>query len=89
MAASLGQIVVVVREFLATELGLSGTAAAFGEDRPLISSGMLDSIIIARLVTFLEGEFPIEFMAYELDVDYLDTVALIAGTVHGKLEQKG
>ena len=86
MSANPQQITEVVRDFLATELGLSGAAAAFDTHRTLISSGMVDSILIARLVTFLEKTYPIEFMAYELDVEYLDTLASIARTVHEKLE---
>jgi acyl carrier protein len=87
MHADLQQIAEAVRAHLATELGLSGPAAAFDTDRPLISSGVVDSVVIARLISYLEDQYPVEFMAFELDVEYLDTVDRIARTVHDKLEQ--
>ena len=78
------QIAEVVRDFLAQDVGRS--RAYFDDGRSLIASGVLDSVVIMRLITFLEETYDIEFMAYELGVNYLDTVGLIAQTVHEKLE---
>jgi acyl carrier protein len=84
MDASKEQIAEVVRDFLARDVGRD--RSYFDDDRSLISSGVLDSVVIMRLITFLEETYPMEFMAWELGVNYLDTVALIAQTVHEKLE---
>lgn len=89
MDTSLEQISELVRGFLATEVGQAQGPSFFDDARPLLTSGLLDSVTIMRLITFLEAEYPIEFMAYELDVNYLDTVGLIARTVHEKLEGAG
>ena len=79
------QIADVIRRFLATEAPQRGGPSFYTDDRALLSTGVLDSITITRLITFLEDTYPVEFMAWELSIDYLDTVGLIAGTVCEKL----
>ena len=78
------QIADVVRDFLAKDAGRD--PSYFDDDRSLISSGVLDSVVIMRLITFLEETYDVEFMAWELGVNYLDSVSLIARTVREKLE---
>lgn len=78
-----------VRGFLATRSREGHPPAFFTDDLPLITSGVLDSITIMLLVTFLEETYTVEFMAWELSVDYLDTVGLIARTVREKLDGAG
>ncbi|MGI9175930.1 MAG: acyl carrier protein [Rhodothermales bacterium] len=51
---------------------------------PLITGGILDSISTVKLVAFLEEHFGVQFQAYEMNADYLDTIALIAETVESK-----
>ncbi|MEQ1568984.1 MAG: hypothetical protein ABMA64_25320 [Myxococcota bacterium] len=83
--ATLESVAASVREFLMTEVRPGAPADAFPDTLPLVSSGVMDSVAIARLVTFLEERYPVEFMAYELDVQWLDTVQLIAKLVFDKL----
>lgn len=52
---------------------------------PLITGGILDSISTVKLVAFLEDRFRIEFQAYEMNADYLNTLSHIAETVEAKL----
>jgi methoxymalonate biosynthesis acyl carrier protein len=85
MGASEQQIADAVRAFLATQSRQGHHPSFFEDDRPLISSGVLDSVTLMQLVKFIETTYPVEFMAWELSVDYLDTVGLIARTVHEKL----
>ena len=51
---------------------------------PLITGGILDSISTVKLVAFLEEHFDVQFQAYEMNADYLDTIHLIAETVESK-----
>ena len=51
---------------------------------PLITGGILDSISTVKLVAFLEERFGVEFQAYEMNADYLDTINQIAETVESK-----
>lgn len=70
----------LLREFLPDE-----DPSALSSGTPLVSSGVLDSISIVRLVSHLESTYGIEMEAHEFGADYLDTPAMIADTVVGKL----
>jgi acyl carrier protein len=52
---------------------------------PLISGGLIDSILTMQLVVFLEQTYHFEFEAHEVDRDNLDTVDIIAAFVVKKL----
>ena len=54
------------------------------DDTPLMTGGILDSLSTATLVEFLEDTFHVQFQAFEMSVDYLDTIDLIAETVQSK-----
>ena len=57
-------------------------------ETPLISGGILDSISTVKLVTFLEEKYGVEFQAHEISSDNLETLTLIANTVHTKSAAK-
>jgi len=77
-----------VRRHLAERLVPGDDPATLGDERPLISGGLMDSITSVALITFLEQEFGVTFEAHEIGIDYLDSVGLIARTVADKLERK-
>jgi acyl carrier protein len=52
---------------------------------PLISGGLIDSILTMQLVVFLEECYKFEFQAHEVDKDNLDTINIIADFVVKKL----
>jgi acyl carrier protein len=52
---------------------------------PLITGRILDSLSTLKLVTFLEENYRIEFHAYEVKVDNLNTLNDIAHIVQSKL----
>jgi acyl carrier protein len=54
---------------------------------PLISSGILDSIATARLVSFLEERFDVRFKASDIGVQRMDTIDLIVATLEAKLDE--
>ena len=49
-----------------------------------MSSGVLDSLAVLKLVTFLEEEFGIEVAAHEADEEHLDSLKLIGDLVATK-----
>ena len=51
------------------------------DDTPLQSSGILDSLAVLGLVTFVEKEFGIELNAQETGVDSFDRITDIAALV--------
>jgi acyl carrier protein len=70
----------IIREFLPEE-----DPAELTDSVPLITGGILDSLVTLKLVTFLEETYGIRFEAYEVTVDNLDTIAEIARFVSSKL----
>jgi len=69
----------VLDEFLPGE-----DAAALTDTVPLISTGILDSIAVLKLVAFLEEQFGITLAAHETDIDHLNTMADITRLVESK-----
>jgi len=70
----------ILQEFLPGE-----DPSALTDTTPLVTTGILDSIAVLRLVTFLEGQFRITIEAHEADAQHLNTVGEIARLVQSKL----
>jgi acyl carrier protein len=51
---------------------------------PLLSTRVLDSLAILKLVAFLEDQFNVTIEAYETSEDYMDSIADIARLVQSK-----
>lgn len=69
----------ILEEFLPGEDPASLTTTT-----PLLSTRVLDSLAILKLVAFLEGEFGVTIEAYETSEDYMDTIADMARLVQSK-----
>jgi acyl carrier protein len=69
----------VLTNFLPTE-----DAANLQLDTQLVTTGVIDSLSIMRLVTLLEENFGIQVEAHEATADNLDTIQLMAEMVDGK-----
>jgi acyl carrier protein len=76
-----------IRDFIHREFLPEESPEALQNSTPLISSGILDSIATARLVSFLETHFDIRFKASEIGVQRMDTIDLIADTVDSKIQR--
>jgi acyl carrier protein len=72
----------VIRDFLST---LTNKAAHVGDDDSLLEAKILDSLMIAQLVVFLEDHYKVTFDSDDLSPDNLDTINAMAGF----LERKG
>ena len=58
--------------------------AALTDTTPLMTTGIIDSIAVLKLVTFLENEFDITIDAHEAVVDHLNTISDITRLVMSK-----
>jgi acyl carrier protein len=74
-----------VREILLGGVLIGQDPSALQISTPLITGGVLDSIRTVKLVGELEKRFDVSFEAFEMSVDYLDTIDVIAATVEKKL----
>lgn len=71
----------VAEHFLPGGQGLEDTT-------PLISGGLIDSIGMLGLISFMESRFGMEFMPREVDAHTLDNVNQIAALIDRKLAAK-
>jgi acyl carrier protein len=71
----------VAEHFLPGGQGLEDTT-------PLISGGLIDSIGMLGLISFMESRFGVEFMPREVDAHTLDNLNQIAALVDRKLAAK-
>jgi acyl carrier protein len=71
---------IILKEFLPEENPDNLTEAL-----PLVSSGVLDSLAVLKLVTLLEENFAVQIEAHEISFDNLDTIISIANFVQSKL----
>ena len=78
-----------VREYLLSEPLQGEDPEALAGSTPLLTSGILDSIGITRLVMYLEDNFGVTISTQEVNAEHLNTVDLIVGTVIAKLDLKG
>ena len=80
-----GEIREAVRSFILTEFLPGEDPSELGDDAPLITGKILDSIAALKLVGFLETRFGFEVEAHEADFDNLDSIGRIVRFVHSKL----
>ena len=73
-----------VAAYLEREGLLATPLADLTPTTPLITSGLLDSMATLELLNFLEQEFQVQFEAYELTPEYMDTMSDIARLVQSK-----
>ena len=60
---------------------------SLGDDTPLQSSGILDSLATVGLISFLEKQFQIELDVHDTAIERFDTIRDIASTVTRKQTQ--
>jgi acyl carrier protein len=76
-----------VRAYVTEKLFRGNVPADFTNDTPLISSRLLDSIIVLGLINHLEETLNIELEAHEVSVDNLDTINIMADFILQKLKK--
>ena len=73
-----------VRTFILNEYLPGEDPAALTDTTALMTTGILDSIAVLKVVTFLENEFGITIQPHEAVVDNLNTISDIARLVMAK-----
>ena len=72
-----------IRQFL-SEILPNGKMSSVGDDTPLRTSGILDSMGLLRLVSLVEEKFGIEVSAYDAGIENFDRIDDIAAFVQRK-----
>jgi acyl carrier protein len=68
-----------LRDFLKADLTDMDVAEPLGDDDPLFSSGLLDSVAMMNLITFIEEKSGSDVRASDVTLDNFDTLARIVG----------
>jgi acyl carrier protein len=79
------EIKTAVRQFIAENVLLGVHQTVIEDATPLVSGGLIDSIGMIGLVTFLEARFQVEFVPREINVHNLDTLQQIEELIRKKL----
>ena len=74
-----------VRAFILEDALVGEDPANLGDDLPLRTSGIIDSMGVIRLTSFLEERFGIRVDAHETGVENTDTVNAIVAFVASKI----
>jgi acyl carrier protein len=73
-----------IKNFILNEYLPGEDPAALTDTTALMTTGILDSIAVLKVVTFLENEFAITIEPHEAVVDNLNTISDIARLVMAK-----
>jgi acyl carrier protein len=73
----------IVAEFLPGE-----SPGNLKDDTPLRTSGVLNSMGLLRLVSFVEDKYRIELDAHDTGIEYFDTIDAIANLIEKKTREK-
>lgn len=81
---NLQDIKTTVKTFILDEYLPGEDPAAFTDTTPLMTTGILNSIAVLKVVTFLENQFGITIKPHEAVVENLNTLSDIAQLVMSK-----
>lgn len=71
----------VIRNFITHEIMHNSTTTILGDDEPLIESGIIDSLGIMTLLSFVEGEFSIEIPGDDLLPENFASISAISSLI--------
>lgn len=75
-----------LRGYILSEFLPGEAAGNLKDETPLRTSGVLDSMGLLRLVSFIESHHGIELEAHETSVENFDTIDAIAKLIQSKVE---
>jgi acyl carrier protein len=73
-----------LREFISSELNWDGDPKQLTDEYPLLEGGVLDSVGIFQMVSFLESQYGVEIQDEELVPEHFGTLAGISRLVESK-----
>ena len=66
-----------IREFILNE-ELSDSTIAIHDDQMLLTDGILDSLSIIRILTYIESEFDVDISSNDINIDDFETINSMA-----------
>jgi acyl carrier protein len=78
------QLEPAIREFIATNLLYNKDGFTYADDASLLREGIIDSLGVVELVTFLQSRFGVKVEQSEVRPENFDSVAKLAAYVRRK-----
>ncbi len=78
-----------LRAYITSALIPAGSGENLEDDTPLRTSGVIDSMGLLRLVSYVESQYGIELQAYETSIENFDTIDAIADLIERKIAGEG
>lgn len=75
-----------IREFIVDDVLEGQDIGELTDSTPLITTSILDSIAVLKLVLFLEEKFSVSIDPADIDAEHLDTIELIAELVRSSVD---
>ena len=75
-----------VRDFMLTAFKESGFSDDFKDDQSLIESGVLDSLSILKLISFMDEQYSIMPNEDELKPEIFESINLIVSFIESKIK---
>ena len=79
------QLKKLIREYIAEHVFSGKLPADFTDDTALVSSRLINSIVVLHMINHFEELLKISLEAHEVSVDNLDTVNMISAFFVGKI----
>ncbi len=73
-----------VEQFIVADIAAGRGIDSVPHDRDLLAEGIIDSLGITELITFLEGKYSIEIVDDDIDADNFRSIESIVTFVEGK-----
>lgn len=73
-----------IKQYIVTDIMAGQDAGDLTETTPLVTTGVLDSMALLKLVLFLEEEFSVSVEPDEATAEKLDTIAKMVELVSSK-----
>lgn len=77
-----------LKEYIVGEFLRGEGPGAITPSTPLITGGVLDSMAVAKLISYLEDTYHIVIEAHEIDFEHFDNLSAIESFVKSKVESE-
>jgi acyl carrier protein len=71
-----------IKKYIAENI-LDGKDIGLDEETPLLEWGIINSMEIARIVTFIQNQFSVEIPDEKINPQYFENIEAIVGLIHG------
>jgi acyl carrier protein len=82
------QIEPELRKFLAENVLFSGQGYPYSDDTSFLRTGVIDSMGIMELITYLETRYGIDVPVPDITPEDFDSITLVAGYVRRRLAER-